>query len=56
MTSLLGIPIIAYQVNLSTYFAKFSVQNTGSQAWAAGEAVERKRREPRAQEIALREH
>lgn len=55
MTSLLGIPIIAYQVNLSTYFAKFSVQNTGSQAWAAGEAVERKRRGLRAQEIALRE-
>lgn len=54
MTSLLGIPIIAYQVNLSTYFAKFSVQNTGSQAWAAGEAVERKRG-LRAQKIALRE-
>lgn len=55
MTSLLGIPIIAYQVNLSTYFAKFSVRNTGSQAWAAGEAVERKRRGLQAQKIALRE-
>ena len=55
MTSLLGMPIISYQVNLSTRFAKFSVQNTGSQTRAAGEAVERKRREPQAQEIALRE-
>ena len=55
MTSLLGIPMLAYQVNLSTYIAKFSVQNTGSQAWAAGEAVERKRRGLRAQKIALRE-